>query len=1129
MIEEKEKKLTELLERQGISKKDYFFSWLFTYLFIIIIPVITYIFLYSLLYPIHILLFSLNMILFSLSLYLFTYFIYICISRSQTGSILIKLINFGPCILGFVLTFCNFNKLKIIVALIPQINIYYCFNCIEKLIKFKNLSKELISLEANNISFKESIIMYLFDIIFYSLLSIFISKYKQSGLGFFQFLMSFCKSVPRKINKKRENKNDLKVLNFEKHFQDLSPFNQKRKAQDDCLRIVNVTKNFDSLIAVDNFSGDLFGNEIFCLLGHNGAGKSTLINIISGILDPTEGDIFYKGKSLVTNKDYLFENIGICQQEDIFFEYLTVSEHLKYMCEIKGSKANNEEIKSLIKSIGLEEKSNSLCNTLSGGQKRKLCTALALIGNSNIILLDEPTSGMDPISRKALWEFLKNYQRNKIILVTTHSLEEAEYLGDRIGIMSDGQFICCGTSSFLKSKYPCGFNINLLINSDKFSEEKKKNFLEEIKSYEPNAQIRIASKSVLSLNIQSNNEYISDIFSFIEELKNYYDIEDYTVASTSLEDIFLKINNQSNLNEMKYINKKMGSQEILIPENLIEISNCFVQFICQLKRNFLPIYRNILILIIEYLTSLGIIYFLFICFPKLYEAVNRSCLNLLKVLESNQVYIYQDSSAQGVLEDSYAYDLTSMTLKTLSKKPNSVQNLIDLAYDVSSANIAIGCISINQIGDKWNTYVSSLNIGNLYANTMLVVSSFLKKEFGINAIIFNEIKNREIFGINADKRIILFSLCIGSLFGYISFLGGLINEKIKERKTNIKHLLYLSGSNPWSYWMAFFIIDYLKLLIFSFLLIIPFWVMEIGGYKGFKIYYFLLNFLVANATSLIFIYFISFFGSNPKSGIKFLFLLIIVFWIIFYLVSFLFLIRNDVDSYYEGVIKTKDDIMNDYFTIFDLTPITSMLSSFYRIFIAFIYFQYFGILYNSYIFQGYFAQAINFVFYFLLLILMESGYLRNFFNWIKLKFCLSKNNDDFSENKLNDEFLLDELNTSKINTPLIQDENKDQLFYDSNKYTIKRNSLSKTNLNYDVRNGNPDVIKEKYKLDKRNDFTTRIEGLYKTFWLCCRKNVRAINNLNLGLELNEKFGLLGINGSGKTTTFKVITNEILYD
>ena len=152
------------------------------------------------------------------------------------------------------------------------------------------------------------------------------------------------------------------------------------------------------------------------------------------------------------------------------------------MCQVKGGEANIIEVTELMIRIGLAEKSSSVCSSLSGGQKRKLCTALALIGNSNIILLDEPTSGMDPTSKKSLWDFLKNYQKNKIILITTHSLDEAEYLGDRIGIMSDGHFICCGTSSFLKSKYPCGFNINLLINSEKFNEEKKKLFLKEFKA-----------------------------------------------------------------------------------------------------------------------------------------------------------------------------------------------------------------------------------------------------------------------------------------------------------------------------------------------------------------------------------------------------------------------------------------------------------------------------------------------------------------------------------------------------------------------------------------------------------------------------------------------------------------------
>ena len=131
------------------------------------------------------------------------------------------------------------------------------------------------------------------------------------------------------------------------------------------------------------------------------------------------------------------------------------------MCEIKGSQIDLQEINDLINKIDLAQKKNALCKTLSGGQKRKLCIALALIGNSRIILLDEPTSGMDVMARRSLWEFLKNYKKDKIILLTTHFLDEAEYLGDRIGIMTDGEYLCCGTSSYLKSKYPCGFNINL--------------------------------------------------------------------------------------------------------------------------------------------------------------------------------------------------------------------------------------------------------------------------------------------------------------------------------------------------------------------------------------------------------------------------------------------------------------------------------------------------------------------------------------------------------------------------------------------------------------------------------------------------------------------------------------------
>jgi len=558
MIDEKEKKLTQLLQRQGITTRNYFYSWLLSYLFLCFLPFVAFVLFYVAIVQYYSYLFILDMILFIFGLFSLSYFFYTIIETTKTGSILIKFVNFTSSVLGVAISFPQCSKItKVLTSFIPQINIYLSSTALDKLLSFPYLTWEEVWMPANKMSYMEILITKIATIVLYLGLSAFIYKYKNSGLGFFKFIQSFFKKVSRDIiQKPLLNEEGSLIPGFEKNFQEYSPSNKQCKAQKDCLSIVNISKRFDELKAVDNFNWDLFGNEIFCLLGHNGAGKTTLVNMISGIFAPTDGDIFYKGKSIITDKDYLFQNIGVCQQEDILFEYLTVSQHLQYMCEIKGSKANVDEISDLIKKIGLSEKAAALAKTLSGGQKRKLCAALALIGNSKIILLDEPTSGMDPISKKGLWDFLKNYHKNKIILITTHSLDEAEYLGDKIGIMSDGQFICCGTSSYLKSKYPCGFNINLLINSEVFNEQKKREIYEKIKNYEPNAQIKVASKSVFSINIQSNNTHIPEMFQLIENSKAEYGIEDYTVASTSLEDVFLKINNKSDLNDMKYSQKK---------------------------------------------------------------------------------------------------------------------------------------------------------------------------------------------------------------------------------------------------------------------------------------------------------------------------------------------------------------------------------------------------------------------------------------------------------------------------------------------------------------------------------------------------------------------------------------------
>ena len=1296
MIDEKEKKLNILLERQGITRKNYFFSWMLAYLVLAILPFFAFFFAYLVFISLHAYLFFINLFLLVVSLFSFTYFLYSCISTSKTASILIKFIYFTSAILGWPIPFPECSKLtKVITSFIPQVNFYLFSNSLDKLQTFANLSWEKIWLKGNKFSLMESLIMYLVEICLYSFLSVFILSYKNSGLNFFQYIKSIFTKVSRKIendpNLINENiGNNAINLPFERHFQELSPFNQQRKAQNDCLKITNVCKKFDTLKAVDNFNVELFGNEIFCLLGHNGAGKTTLVNMISGIYDPNKGDIFYKGKSIITDKDYLFTNIGVCQQEDIFFEYLTVSEHLKYMCEIKGGKANPKEITELIVKIGLAEKSMSQARNLSGGQKRKLCTALALIGNSKIILLDEPTSGLDPISKKSLWDFLKSYQKDKIILLTTHSLDEAEYLGDRIGIMSDGQLICCGTSSYLKSKYPCGFNINLLIDSKKFDENKKKTILEKIKTYDPQAEIKVASKCLFSINLQSNNEHVAEIFKYIEESKREFGIEDYTVASTSLEDVFLKINNKADLNDMKYINQENNNNEqIIVPENIVGMTGCCSQLISQLHRNFLPIKRNFLVFLLEYFAGLGIIYIFVFLFRGLIYGITNEELRLIDLLEDNKIYIYESNSIENYLKNSYVYDSSNyISLKKLPSEPQNLKELINLSYENSFANIAEASISLKKDGNNLIAYASQLNQGYLFANIMFIVSAFLKNEYNIDATILSKMTYKREMSIGDDKKMnedtisVLIIICFGSVFGFVIFLGGLINEKIKERKTNIKHLLYLSGSNSWSYWLSFFIIDYLKLIIFTVLLIIPiYYISSSGGY------YFLLNMIIIDLSSLIFIYFISFFGSNADSGVKFLFILLLSFFVGLICFTILAVFLSIITPYI--ILYVYNSFTDSYnFTIFDITPVTSMILSFGRILYGVANYE--GIpLYKygpgTYLRTSYMVQFINLVFYGIFLILMETGYLRIFLNYLKLKCCISERNFVFSQEQISDEFLtfnniynpallanqlndnpqsqpqndqnmtvpiyvpnnninVNNNNQNYMNIPIngnnIQNQNyinppingnniKNQNYinppingnniqnqnnminennddfmnkpiygndlnnlnipvYDNNNIinndndnNINTNSdnklvinnsinsinnnmsqplldninnsnnsinnnnnninidsidnaiydmaLPETNVTFNVRKGNPYVNQEKDKLTSRNDLTTRIEGLRKTFWFCCKKNVRAVNNVFLGLEPNEKFGLLGFNGSGKTTIFKTITNEILYD
>lgn len=184
----------------------------------------------------------------------------------------------------------------------------------------------------------------------------------------------------------------------------------------------------------------MYQNQIFALLGQNGAGKTTTISMLTGLINSSAGSATCFNTDMFRQPDKVRQFMGVCPQHDVLFDFLTPAEHLRIFYDFKGGdpKLKEKEIDDLIRDVGLTTDQYKVASSLSGGNKRKLSVAIALCGGSKLVMLDEPTAGMDLGARRGLWDMLKNYRRDRIIILTTHYMDEADVLGDRIGIMAKG-------------------------------------------------------------------------------------------------------------------------------------------------------------------------------------------------------------------------------------------------------------------------------------------------------------------------------------------------------------------------------------------------------------------------------------------------------------------------------------------------------------------------------------------------------------------------------------------------------------------------------------------------------------------------------------------------------------------
>ena len=377
------------------------------------------------------------------------------------------------------------------------------------------------------------------------------------------------------------------------------------------LEIKNIYKKYENSedFSLNNFSLNLYQNEICALLGQNGAGKSTLISILSGLIESNSGNIIYKkfkdikGIELKNpEENIIFRKIlGVCHQNNnIIYGDLTVRENLEVFCLYKfdkncySNKYKNymlyiySEIEQLLLDFELKKRENELAKNLSGGLKRRLCIAIAFCGRSEVIILDEPTGGIDILNRKKLWNILKNLKnKGKIILLVTHFMEEATFLADNIAILKKGKILYQGSNRELIDKF--GKYITIKINKE-FKGNDLKEFKERIKNYlinkenpeaeetsekNENSNISFINSDSDNFLINTNIEFIeykerivikiptnkfdfSKANEFLDILENEFNIKEYNIFRDQLEDAFIKMikdvdNKKDDENEYKIL------------------------------------------------------------------------------------------------------------------------------------------------------------------------------------------------------------------------------------------------------------------------------------------------------------------------------------------------------------------------------------------------------------------------------------------------------------------------------------------------------------------------------------------------------------------------------------------------
>lgn len=552
LVEEKEFRIKELLFQMSTAPSAWFMSWLIIYIimFAVVAGAITGITGSSVYANSESSYIFMLYFLFGMSIFAFGYMVQSVFSRASTASTMSTVVLLASYFGYYAIKTTASQGIKTLACISAPV-------CVAQgavlAARFESnglgVTSETAGAVITNFTFNTCIMMLVVDFFVYLVVGWYLERVVPKEVGVpepFYFVFNPYYWFPS-LGERGRGKGNVRGRNFPENYEP-DPSKPLPKNVRMGLSVINLRKEFQSssgrFVAVNELSVDMFKDQVFVLLGHNGAGKTTTINMLSGMYTTTSGDaiVFDDDDNelrISTEMRAVRENLGVCPQHDVLYPDLTVAEHIRLMARCKGvpSSEVEGEVKRMLEMVGLTEKENVATASLSGGQKRKLSISMAIVGNSTLVFLDEPTSGVDPYSRRNMWDIIRKAKKGRVIVLTTHFMDEADQLGDRIGIMEHGTLACCGSSLFLKNVYGVGYLLTLTLKPGADSRRIRhaiRDLIPDLKSRTSGGELRcrlpLASSKVFPRMMQ-----------MLDKSKADFKIESYGISVTTLEEVFLKV------------------------------------------------------------------------------------------------------------------------------------------------------------------------------------------------------------------------------------------------------------------------------------------------------------------------------------------------------------------------------------------------------------------------------------------------------------------------------------------------------------------------------------------------------------------------------------------------------------